>query len=451
MGKKYSYWVNSGKYSMMQKLSVIFFGVLAFMLLARALQPQELGVWGLFLIISSIIETSRNALIRNGYILFIHTRETDEHPGIEYAALMTNITFSAIFIGLFLALAHMFEQILNAPGLATLLYYYCITLLVLIPFSYIEIFLTSRKDFKGIFWMYFIRNGIFLLSLVYFYFSKTSLSITLLAVLYCSCAFLGLLTGTMQCRRYERVQMKKENKIYIQFIGFGKYVFGNNLFSLIFRSTDSFMTASLISSAASAFYTTCGRITNFVDLPSQVLGDIMFPKAAQIMKKNDRSSIKAIYEKTVAATLTFTIPVILLVLFFPRQILYVLAGDEYLTASPILQVMVFYGFFLPFIKQFGNIMDAMGRPKVNFFLMGVFAPVNIALNLIGIHYFGLYGAAYGTLLSYFLLFLTTQIILKHVLEISVMNVFGNIISLYPDYVQMFRNSLRNIFRFSYER
>ena len=87
----------------------------------------------------------------------IHTyKEHDEHPAVEYAAVLTNMLFSVVFLFCSLVLASFSNNMLNAQGLATLLYYYCITLLLLIPFSYIEIFLTARKDFKGIFWMYFL-------------------------------------------------------------------------------------------------------------------------------------------------------------------------------------------------------------------------------------------------------------------------------------------------------
>ena len=44
MAQKYSYWLNSGKYSLLQKAFVMFFGILSFMVLARALAPAELGV-----------------------------------------------------------------------------------------------------------------------------------------------------------------------------------------------------------------------------------------------------------------------------------------------------------------------------------------------------------------------------------------------------------------------
>ena len=74
MSRKYSYWLDTGKYAMLQKLFSILLGMLSFMVLARIFIPADFGVWGLFIIISSVIETCRNALVRNGYIRFINAR-----------------------------------------------------------------------------------------------------------------------------------------------------------------------------------------------------------------------------------------------------------------------------------------------------------------------------------------------------------------------------------------
>jgi lipopolysaccharide exporter len=437
MPKKYAYWVQSGKYSLLQRVFVMLFGIFSFMLLARALNPDELGVWGLFLIISSIIETLRNALIRNGYVLFTHTRDEADHPGIEYAAVLTNIIYSLVFIALFLALGSFADKTFNSPGLGEILKYYCVVLIVLIPFSYLEIFFVTRMDFRAVFWMYFVRNGLMLAGIALFIFlKKVDINMVLLIIIYGVSATAGLITAIVFSMKHEKAIIKKDNKILPHFIGFGKYVFSNNLFSLIFRSTDSFMSASLISPVASAYYTTCARITNLVDVPSQVFGDIMFPKAAQVMKSNDREGLKRMYEKTVAATLAFTIPAILVIFLLPGFTLVVLAGNKYVEAVPVLQLVVFYGFFLPFIKQFGNIMDVLNRPQVNSLLMLIFAALNIGLNILAIKFFGIYGSAYATLLCYFLLFISTQIILTRILNISRISIFRNVIMFYPVYAKL---------------
>lgn len=437
MAKKYSYWLQSGKYSLLQKAFVMLFGIFSFMVLARALTPASLGVWGLFLIISSIVETLRNALIRNGYVLFMHTREKTDHAGIEYAAILTNIIYTFIFVVAFVVASPYVDDVFNAPGLGSILRYYCIILVVLIPFSYLEVFFVTKMDFKAVFFMYLARNGSLLAVLAFFFLTGiVKMDLQVLIIIYGATAAAGLAMGLLMSRRHERMPVRRDYSILPGFIAFGKYVFANNLFSLIFRSVDSFTTASFISATASAFYSTCARITNLVDVPSQVFADIMFPRAAQVMKSNDREGLRRMYEKTVAATLTFTLPAILVILLIPRFMMNILAGPEYLQAAPILQIVVFYGLFLPFIKQFGNIMDVLNKPQVNSLLMLVFAALNIGLNFLAIRYLGLYGPAVATLFSYFLLFIVTQVILTRILGVSRLNICKNVVAFYPVYLNL---------------
>ncbi len=438
MSRRYSYWVNAGKYAMLQKLTSILLGLLAFMILARNFIPEEFGVWGLFIIITSIFETCRNALVRNGYILFINSRPDDLHPAVDAAALTTNILFTLLLLVVCIFFGGYLEQLFNSPGLMQMLRYYSIGLVLLVAYSYCENFLYSKTDFRAIFWMYFLRNSFFLLTVLGFYLSGYKLSLESAVLFYAASLVPGLLAGYFFYRQYGLISFRHSPVMLKEFLHYGKYVLGNNFFSLVFVSTDSFMTARYVSTVALSYYNTGARILNFADIPSQVLGDMMFPKAAQIVKNGTNEDLRKIYGKTVAAALTFILPVILMVLLFSEEIIILLVGGKYLPGTGILRMVIFYALFLPFIKQFGNIMDARGRPHVNFWLMFSFSVYNILSNLFFISHFGMRGAAMGTLSSYLLLFIITQVILNRVLGARVTDVFSYVVQLYPEYFRMLR-------------
>lgn len=418
---------------MLQKIIVLVFGVLTFMMLARELLPSFLGVWGLFLIASGIIETARNALIRNAYIVFKNQSTDEDQPGIEYASLVTNLIFSLFIVIILLSGGKYIEKVLNAPGLAQIFYIYCISLVFLLPFSRMEISLMAKSDFKGILIMYLFRNGFLLLAVTRYYLDSVRITIVQLSILNCIAIVLGCISGYIYLKKFEKPKLKFSRSILYRYLHYGKYVLGNNLSSLIFRNTDSFLASAIISAVASAYYSTSTRISNFSDMPSQVLGDIMFPKASKILKDGKGEAIKELYEKTVAATMTFTLPVIILVLIFSRQIIFIMAGKQYFDAIPLLRLVILYGLFLPFIRQFGNIMDVTSKPHINFLTMFVFALINIILNILGLKYIGLLGSAYATLFSYFLLFLVAMFILKRYHGVQFSQIVKNIGTLYPEY------------------
>ncbi|RYE51990.1 MAG: hypothetical protein EOP48_17390, partial [Sphingobacteriales bacterium] len=362
--------------------------------------------------------------------------DAPDKSSYELAALLTNCLFTAVMTAFFFFTGSLFESLLNSNGLGTILKYYSITLIFLLAFSHREFFLIARTDFRGIFFMYFIRNGLFLAVVTYFFLVGHSVTLEALAVYYGLSAMIGAVLGFLIGSRNEKVGLRWNRRLTIKFLNYGRFILGTNFFALIFRNTDSFIVARLISPAAVAFYNTSTRIINFAEIPVLVFSETMLPKAAQLVKSGDLSGMKNMYEKTVAATLTFTLPFVVVVSLFTKDIVLILTGPQYLEAVPVLHIMVFFALIIPFTSQFGNIMDLTGRAKVNFRVNFGLAAVNIATNAVFVHHFGLMGSAYGTLVSYVLLFLTTQFILKRWMNISLVQIVRNVIKLYPEYYRL---------------
>jgi lipopolysaccharide exporter len=439
--KKYAYWIDSGKYTAIQKFSVLGMGIVSFMLLARVLGPSGFGVWGLFLVISSITETARTALIRNAFIRFMHQTGEEEHGKLQAASLSLSGSISLVLSVAFLFLSIPVASWLKAPDLAGMLQWYSLTLLLSVLFSHCEMLLNAKMDFRGVCWMYCVRQGLLLAAIGAFFLSGHMITPGLLSFFYLFSVVAGGLTGVWFARPY----LHWDGHQYRPWIGklwhFGKYVFGNNVCSLLFRSTDNFITSNFFGTAVSAYYNACLRIGNLVDIPSQVLGDVLFPKAAKY-NSTDRSAIKHMYERTVGAILIFSIPALLVLILAPSLILHVLAGRKFVMAAHVLRITAFFGFTLPFLKQFGTIMDATGHPDVNFRVMFLALCVDILANLAGVHFFGIIGAAIGTATTYFIIFVVCQVILHKRFGVQWLNVFRNTFSLYKELLLHGRSFLK---------
>lgn len=429
--KKYSYWVHSGKYTTVQKFSVLGLGVIQFMVLTRKLDPPIFGVWALFMTISSIVEAGRTALLRNGFIRFMHQTPESEHGKLQSASLMLSLWVSGGLAVLFFGLAGAASAWLNAIPLAGILRWYALTLIVTVVFSQAEMLLNSKMDFRGVCWIYVIRQGLLVGMIVLYYIFKWKLSLDLLAIFYLGSVTAAGLAGIWFCRPYTKWDFAGYRPWVSRLWQFGKYVFGTNISSLLFRSTDNFSTSRMINTTISGHYNACLRISNLVDMPSQVLGDLLFPKAAKY-NAEDRGAVRHIYERTVGAIMLFSMPALVILMLFPGQILHLLAGSKYLDAAPVLRITAVFGFTLPFLKQFGTIMDATGHPQVNCAVnVGAFI-INIGNNYLGIHYFGVLGAAMGTATTYFITCTVTQVILYRKFGIRFLGVFRNAFSLYGE-------------------
>lgn len=429
---KYTYWLKSGIYSGLQKIAVLLFGIGSVLILTRSLSKSDMGVWNLFLVYTGIIEITRQSLIKNAVIKYINGHQADEHPHIQSAALYLNIAIT-LLIGILITIFIVpVSTLLKAPALSSVMYLFLPGLLLLIPFSHFEWTQNANADFRGIFWGYLSRQGVSFLLIVAHLLFAGQITLT-----YLICYFdAGLLFGTIVSALFARKFMYRStafNKDWVwKLWHFGKYVFGTNISSSIFRNTDQFIISSYMSTSAVALYGICLRISNLVDVPSQVLGDILFPKTAKMMEDGNLNMVKFYYEKAVGSILAIAVPASIIILVLPRLVIGIIAGNNYMEAVPILQITIFYGLFLPFIKQFGTIMDSIGAPKVNFIVLTITAVCNIFICMYFTKQMGLMGAAYGTMTSYGICFVITQSILYSKLNVNLLNVGKYMLQFYPE-------------------
>ncbi|UYQ95241.1 flippase [Chitinophaga horti] len=436
--KKYAYWLKSGVYSGLQKLTVVLFGFGTVMLLTRSTDPADMGVWSLFLIFIGYIETIRSSLIKNAVIKYLNSSEKSEHVYVNSAALCLNIAITVAMAALLAAFILPLSIYLNAPALTQVIYIFLPGLLLLIPFSHFEWVQNANADFKGVFWAYMIRQGTSFVLIVADYLIHKHVTLLSLIIYYNAGIVLGTIISYFFARRFLLKQFRYSSKWLSTMWHFGKYVFGTNLSASVFRNTDQFIVSSLHGTGIVALYGVCVRISNLVDVPSQVLGDILFPKSAEVMKSGDLNKVKFYYEKAVGVVMAICIPGSLFIFLFPKFVLLVVGGDKYVEAAQLLQLTMAYGLFLPFIKQFGTIMDSTGAPKVNFLVMTVTAIVNIGICSVFARQFGIPGAAIGTMTSYFLCFLVTSAILHKRFNASIINCFRYMFQFYPEAYQLFQ-------------
>ena len=427
--KKYSYWINSSKFTALGKFSNLFVNLVSFIVLARILTPTEFGVWGLFTTIFTTIQTARISLIRNAFIRFMNQTPEAEHRYLQAAAFVVSMIISVFFAASFLILAPYVRDWLNAPGLDTMLRWCALTILVSTISSQCEMSLTATMNFKAVSYQYLVRQSFFLFVVVLYWFSGWKLTATSLSIYHLLSIFLSMFVALQRTRSILKIGFRGYKKWTPKLWHYGKYIFGTNVSAQAFRSADAFLTSGIFSPALSALYNASNRISNLVDLPSQVLADVAFTKAARIDNK-DKIAVKNLYEKTTGAIMVFSLPALLFILCFPEPVLLILSGKEFVKAAPILRITAFFGFILPFLKQYGTIMDATGYPQINFRTNLLAFFLNFTFNYIGLKSFGYLGAAMGTALTYTCIFLTTQRILYKRFGVSVWQVFVNTFSFY---------------------
>ena len=435
---KYGGWIHAGFFSGLQKLSVPLSGLFITMILAhKALTKEEMGVWAIFMSVTTIIEMIRQGLVKTAMIKFINSSENEDHRFVIGGALFFNIIITVIISLAMFFTTPFLANWLEAPQLKSMLYILQVGLLIMIPFSHFEWLMYSKTLFKGLFWTYFVRQGLTLALVFIIFMINTKVSLNALVVIYNVC----LLAGVIVSHQYVKHLIVKSfvfSKYWVvKLFHYGKYVFGTGLSTMVFRSADQIMLSPILGTTLfNASQNIAMRFINLSDLPSQTLGDILFPKSSQTENSNNPAKLKYYYEKTVGASLCVVVPLVVFVWVFPKAIIYVLAGPQYYDAIPYLKLIAISGITLSFLKQYATILDSTGKPYINLITTTILAILHVGFLYFFINHFQFIGAGYALVLSHTIGFCMTQAILYKMFGINFLNAFKYAFHFYPEFFKI---------------
>ncbi len=420
--KKGSYWLRSGIYSMFEKFSLQIFRFGGFYMIARELAKDQAGVWFLFLAINAFVEVARIGLIQNALMKFLASSDKSEHGKINTASLVLNVlltSFSLIILIVLSQIYHLFWE--GLPLLDSMLFWYLLTTSILIPFFQFNFIQQGNLDFKGTFWSNFAREGLFFVYIGICFFTSLGMEMIQMAQFQVVAAIMGSVVSYFTTKKaFFRFSRKVSMEWVKKLFNYGKYVFGTSMSSMLIKNIDKFMLAGIIGPAAVSIYEVAIKVANLVEVPTQAIAAIVFPQSAQKMEQEGKGAVKYLYERSVGIILALIVPAILFVLVFPEFVLRIVA-PTYMDTVPILQVTMLFGLFIPFARQFGTMLDSIGKPKVNFYFVILGAVLNVIFNYLFIKSFGVIGAAYGTLSTYMVIFALNQIILYKELGVQPLN------------------------------
>ncbi len=427
-----SYWLRSGLLSLLEKMTAMAFNLGTAMLLLRLLTKEAFAAWGMFILVFYFVEMGRSGLLHNGLVRAVASRQNDkkEQAKIITAALWLNIFYS-IFSNLILWLcADWICRQYQVPLLAEMLPVYFLSNF-LMAFSTHSYFVQQANfEFRGVFW-----NSVFSRGIPFAWvFWCWATGATMLLGQFSLAVFVGTALAALAAWWYARPFLFFNKRIDLQWLlnlaGYGKFVFGTNLSTMLYKNIDKLTLGQLLGPAAFAVYDAAGRVTQLVEAPAFSIATVVFPKSAEKMALDGPSGVKNLYERSVGATLAVILPFLIFVLVFAEPIIRVFAGSQYLESANILRLTAFFGLFMPFAVQFGTALDSTGKPATNLLYTLFTALLNLGLSYYFIQRFGLFGAAYSTLTGYGLSFLLMQNYLYREFKINALNAFAHIPEFY---------------------
>jgi len=431
MGFNRKFILKSGSFSTLEIMSNQLLGLVSFFILVRVMAKDDFGIWVLYISTTTFLEQARIGFLKNGFIKYLSGNDQRQQNQILSASVVLNfIVFACTVVVCFVLAYYVGPVVWGESILKELFLWY-------IPYSFILSFYLQFKmleqahlDFKGSFLTALFRRLFFIVAIIVLIITDKSVDLLTLTYLNVASIGIGAVAAFYLARNKFQLKFSFQYDWVKKLSAFGVYTFGTNMGAMLLRNIDQFMLGTFPDKVYLAFYNTAVRISGLIEIPTNAMSSIVYPKGVSMIKNNNYRDLKDMYERSVSIIFLFVLPIVLVVLLIPEFFILIVAGKEYLEAVSFLRITILFALFVPFMRQGGTVLDSMGKPKVNFYLTLFAAIVNVISNILFIRYFGPIGAAYGTLVAYSVVVIVNQYFLRKILNVEIVNIAKHILIYY---------------------
>lgn len=173
---------------------------------------------------------------------------------------------------------------------------------------------------------------------------------------------------------------------------------------------DIIMLEHLVGSYAAGIYNAAYKLIPVQNILVSIYGAIFFPVMSKFFKNQDGMLMFA-YEKSIKCLLMLVIPLSVLIVIYSPDLIGIIYGAEYESASTVLAILIWNLSLLFILAPGTNLLNSSHKEvavNVIYLVGGVF---NVIVNLILIPRFSYYGAAVSTILSYALIMVIQRIVI----------------------------------------
>jgi len=373
-------------------VNTIFQTVITFavgVLLARILEPEDFGLFGLTIILLGFL----NLLFTASISRFIVHKENLDKQDIE-TSLGISIYLSILTYLIVWFISPLVADYFNELLLTELIRVYSISIFFISISSIFKGIMIKKMNFRFIFYSDLIAvvfgysvfgtvlalNNFGVFSLIYASLAKELFSLFTLYVF--------SKTGMSF-----KVNPSKVKQIFIYSSGVGL----SNIFGYTANNADYVVIGKYLNPTAIGLYT---RAFTIMTLPlskiSMTIFDVIFSVFSSV--KNDLEQIKNIYLKSIKIIAIISFPILATIMIGSEWIIKGIYGEKWSGAITVLQILCVAGFFRVITNSSGAVIKATGKVYKEAWRQLIFAVLLIAGALIGYKY-GIEGVGVAVVIS----------------------------------------------------
>ncbi|MGD0282771.1 MAG: flippase [Dissulfurispiraceae bacterium] len=427
--------VNSSLKSAVKGSTIVFLGMVASILLwfatkvliIRNTTKEELGIYSIVIAVVGVLSLLAGFGIQEGvprYIsLFLGEAKKSQAKAISRTAIITGLISGTAFL--------LFLLIFSGP-IARYVFYkpeLRIPLLIIsffIPLSVISnnivaILRGYNMIYPKVFFSDIGQPFFFLLLLGLFFMMKLSFTSIFYAYTI-SMLLVLLLMGAYYLIKIDHPQPQLEvstHRYVRELIKFSAPLLMASILGIVLTWCDTLMLGRYTRAEEVGLYNVSISLAKLLTFPLSALEFVYLPIAGELYIKKQFSELGRTYQVLTKWNFLATLPIFIVLFFFPEMTITFLFGVRFLDSSSALRILSFCFLFHAFLGANGLLLIIMGRSKtlMHISIFGVL--LNIFFNYILIKHFGLgkVGASVATLISYLALNIIISLILYRISSI----------------------------------
>lgn len=304
------------------------------LIIARVLTPSQYGLFGIAILILVLVEI----LTETGINVFLVAKKgnIDNYISTSWIVSIARGIIIAFFIILFSPLISSF---FNAPEAQRLLYFVAAVAFFrgfinpsIIKFQK-ELMFKKEFVYRGL--TFFIETifSVFLVIL-------TQKPEALIYGMICG-VFFEILLSFIMVKPVPSFSFKLP--IFKEVVRFGKWITGSTIFNYFFQHGDDMAVGRMLGTSSLGIYDMAYRISL---LPISDIADVVtkvtFPVYVKI--SNDYERLRRAFLRTLAAVTLLVLPISFIFFFFPRELISLTLGEEWIEAADVLKVLAVFAF-----------------------------------------------------------------------------------------------------------
>lgn len=242
-----------------------------------------------------------------------------------------------------------------------------------------------------------VEKGLWAVLLLLVIFNNLSLLNVALATLFSAILGLGI-TYLFVKARISSIRLEFDFKLWKKIIIAATPFALTGVFALINFRIDQVMLSFITNDVQVGIYSAAYKIIDILATVPGLLLTALYPVFSVLYHKNRRMFSRS-FELSLRYVIILAIPVTIGVYLLSSNIIGLVYGPEYSGSVEVLKILIFISFFTFINTPLFVVLNAVGKQKVTMINTAFTAIVNVVMNLMLIPKYGIYGAAFSTIIS----------------------------------------------------